>query len=175
MRRSIALIALWCGALSCLLAACSSSAKPASAPSTTAATTSTTTAPNSTTTTIATTTKQSVFVLSVDPTAHTITVDPMEFLTGAAATSAYHAANPKAPPGGPDNDYFIVNKTKDHVVMPLDADVNVRVVQAGGSVHNPPVSVPLTTLVTYPALAQHPFWITTERGTVTKIDEQFVP
>jgi hypothetical protein len=116
-----------------------------------------------------------VFVLKVNPAQHTVTVDPMEFLTGQAATTAYHKANPQAPPGGPDNDYYIVNAKKDHVVMPLDPTVTVRVVQANGTTNNPPVAVPLSRLVTYPTLSLHPFWITVERGKVTAIDEQFVP
>jgi len=161
--RRLALIAF----LPVLAVACSSSSK-AAAPATS------TTVP-ATTTTVASTAKRSVFVLAVDPQQHRVTVDPMEFLTGSAATSAYHKANPHAPPGGPDNDYFIVNPTKDHVVMTLDPNVHVRVVQAGGTVHNVPVTVPLSTLATYPALGMHPFWITVERGKVTEIDEQFVP
>lgn len=167
--------------VSCLLgAACSSSAKSGSSTTTVATTApSSTAAPSATSaptsTTIATTTKQSVFVLAVDPAKKTVTVDPMEFLTGSAATAAYHKANPKAPSGGPDNDYYIVNPTKDHVVMTLDPTVTVRVVQANGTTNNPPVAVPLTTLVSYPSLSLHPFWITVERGKVTAIDEQFVP
>jgi hypothetical protein len=163
-------------------AACSSSAKSSGSTTTTAGATTTavttttaSTSAASTSTTIATATKQSVFVLAVDPAKHTVTVDPMEFLTGSAATAAYHKANPQAPPGGPPNDYYIVNPTKDREVMTLDPDVHVRVVQAGGTVHNPPVSVPLASLANYPTLALHPFWITIERGLVTQIDEQFVP
>ncbi len=59
--------------------------------------------------------------------------------------------------------------------MTLDPTVTVRVVQANGTTNNPPVAVPLTTLVSYPSLSLHPFWITVERGKVTAIDEQFVP
>ncbi len=165
---------------SCALgAACSSSAKSSTSPTTNAV--ATTTAPTtratvaSTSTTTVTPTKQSVFVLAVDPAQHTVTVDPMKFLTGAAATTAYHRANPHAPPGGPPNDYYIVNPTKDHVVMTLDPYVQVRVVQSGGTAHNPPVAAPLASLASYPTLSLHPFWITVEGGKVTAIDEQFVP
>jgi len=166
MRIRIAAVAAACG-MAVLAPACSSSSKPAAtSPTTTAAPTSTT---------IATTKKQSVFVLSVNPAQHTVTVDPMEFLTGSAATAAYHKANPHARPGGPDNDYYIVNPTKDHVVMTLDPNVTVRVVQANGTTNNPPVAVPLTKLISYPSLSLHPFWLTVERGKVTAIDEQFVP
>ena len=155
------------GPLLCVvLAACSSSSKSA-APTTTSggALTSTTSAAPA---------RESVFVLAVDPTHHTITVDPMQFLTGPAAAAAYHAANPKTT-GPPDNDYYIVNPKKDAVIMSLAADAGARVVQAGGTVHTTPVPVPLSTLQHYPALSQHPFWITFEHGAVGEVDEQFVP
>jgi hypothetical protein len=160
-------------ALCVVLAACSSSSKSSTATTSTPASVPPSTTP-SPSTTIATTHKESVFVLSVDPTAHTIHVDPMEFLTGKAAATAFHKANPNAT-GGPDNDYYIVNTTKDDVELPLEADAVVKVVQAGGSVHTVPVAVPQHTLATYPALSMHPFWITVQRGVVTEVDEQFVP
>jgi guanyl-specific ribonuclease Sa len=160
-------------ALCVVLAACSSSSKSSSS-TTTISPTPTTSIKPSPSTTIATTRKESVFVLAVDPTAHTIHVDPMEFLTGSAAAAAFHKANPNAT-GGPDNDYYIVNTTKDDVEMPLEADAVVKVVQAGGTVHTDPVAVPQSKLASYPALPNHPFWITIQRGVVTEVDEQFVP
>jgi ABC-type Fe3+-hydroxamate transport system substrate-binding protein len=160
-------------ALCVVFAACSSSSKSATS-TTTAAPPPTTSTSASPSTTIATTRKESVFVLSVDPTAHTIHVDPMEFLTGQAAVTAFHKTNPNAT-GGPDNDYYIENPVKNDVEMPLEADAVVKVVQAGGSVHTNPVAVPQSTLASYPALPDHPFWITIQRGVVTEVDEQFVP
>jgi len=117
----------------------------------------------------------SAFVLAVDAEHHTITIDPMDFLTGPKATAAYHKANPKAPPGGPDNDYYIVNPRKDAIVTSLSPDAGARVVQAGGKVHTTPVAVPIASLSSYPNLSQHPFWLTLTRGTVSEVDEQFVP
>jgi ABC-type Fe3+-hydroxamate transport system substrate-binding protein len=166
-------ITLLIPALCVVFAACSSSSKASTSTTTTAppATTSTSPSPS---TTIATTRKESVFVLAVDPTAHTIHVDPMEFLTGKAAIAAFRKTNPNAT-GGPDNDYYIENPTKDDIEMPLEADAVVKVVQAGGSVHTVPVAVPQRILASYPALPEHPFWITIQRGVVTEVDEQFVP
>jgi hypothetical protein len=159
-------------ALCVVLAACSSSSK-GSTSSTSSAPALPTSTPSASTT-IATTRKESVFVLAVDPTAHTIHVDPMEFLTGKAATAAFRKTNPNAT-GGPDNDYYIENPTKNDIEMPLEADAVVKVVQAGGTVHTDPVAVPQSALASYPALALHPFWITIQRGVVTEVDEQFVP
>jgi hypothetical protein len=190
MRRALSFIAI----ISVGLAACGSSAKSNSQPTTTttAVTTTTvssagttvpltsnssaaTTVPPAPSTTIATVIKESAYIDSVDLAAHTITLDPMEFLTGPAATVEYHKANPSAPPGGPDNDYFIVNPTKDHVVMPLDPKAIVQLVIINGVPHTTPVAVPQAKLATYTQLTVAPFWITIERGTVTVVMEQFVP
>jgi len=174
----------------CVLgAACGSSSKPAS-PTTTTTPSSTTvvttipqttvpgtgvTTPLTTPTTIATTIKESAYVVSVDPTARTITIDPMEFLVGAAATTEYHKENPQAPPGGPPDDYLIVNPTKDKVVLPLDPSFDVELVHIGDTLHNPPVSASLTQLSHESNLQYRPFWVTVERGVATRAEEQFIP
>ena len=184
MRRALVLVAL----VSVSLAACSSSAKsgkPASSTTTSAVVTTTTvplttssaaatTIPPAPSTTLATAVKESAFVDSVDVAAHTITIDPMEFLTGQAATTEYHKANPGAT-GGPPNDYFIVNPTKDHVVLPLEPTAPVQLVLVNGVAQNPPVNATQAELATYSGLARAPFWITIERGQVAAVIEQFVP
>lgn len=178
MRRSLVLIAV----LTVSLAACSSSSKSGDATTTsrpTAAATTTTTAPALSTTsapstTIPTVVTESAFVDSVDGRAHTITIDPMEFLTGPAATAAFHQANPGAAEG-PPNDYFIVNPNKDHVVMPLASTTRVQLVLVNGTPENPPVDSTLAALSTYSGLGHSPFWITIDHGQVTEVMEQFVP
>jgi len=152
-----------------LAVACGSSSKPA------ASTTTTTVARATGPTAPSGPARLSAFVLSVDPTHHTITIDPMQFLTGPAATAAYHKANPHAPAGGPDNDYYIVNPRKDAVVTALSPSAGARVVQTHGTVNNPPVAVPIASLSSYPNLSQHPFWLTLTNGAVSQVDEQFVP
>src|SRR5271154_4212028 len=67
-----------------------------------------------------TTLKESVYIDSVDLNAHTITVDPMSFLTGTAAVNAFKVDHPDAEEG-PPNDYYIVNVTKDHDSVPFPA------------------------------------------------------
>ena len=163
--RRLALIAF----LPVLAVACGSSSKPAASSATT------TTASKPKPTRSPGPARMAAFVRSVDPAHHTITIDPIQFLTGPAATAAYHKANPKAPPGGPDNDYYIVNAHKDAVITALSPDAGARVVQANGTVNNPPVAVPIASLSSYPSLSQHPFWVTLTNGAVSEVDEQFVP
>jgi hypothetical protein len=186
MRRVVLLLAI----VSVSLAACGSSSKSAtpatttttaSIPSTTAAIPSSTTAPAPNTTvppatssSIPTVVKESAYVDSVNLAAHTITIDPMEFLTGQAATTEYHKANPNTT-GGPDNDYYIVNPTKDHVVLPLEPTAVVRLVQVNGVPHTDPLPQTQAQFANYSALTRAPFWITIERGNVTEVIEQFVP
>jgi hypothetical protein len=95
-----------------------------------------------------TTFEYSAFIDSVDLAAHTITIDPMSFLTGAAAISAFKQANPSAKEG-PPNDYYIVNPTKDHDVLPLSPTAVVRLVDVDGGPHTNPVKVAQTKLVGY--------------------------
>jgi ABC-type Fe3+-hydroxamate transport system substrate-binding protein len=162
---------VWIPVLCVLLAACSSSAKSA----TTATTTSppSTTAP--TTTTAATTSKESVYVVSVDPAAHTITVDPMEFLTGSVANAAYRHDNPASALKTPPDDYYIVNPTKDHVVLPLAPDAPIRVLRTATTTLTNPATISASALAHQSELKFRPFWITIERGSVSDVEEQYIP
>jgi hypothetical protein len=116
----------------------------------------------------------SVFVVSVDLSAHKITVDPMAFLTGQAAKDAYKADHPGAKEG-PPNDYYIKNTTKDHLTLPLAAKAVVKLVDVGGTNHTSPVKVPQSKLVGYPSLTIRPFVVTGLNGTITGVTETFVP
>jgi hypothetical protein len=160
-------------ALSVTAAACSSSAKTASTTSTSATTTTTVSTPA--TTTAATTSKESVYVVAVDPAAHTITVDPMEFLTGSAANAAYRHDNPGAAMNTPPDDYYIVNPTKDRVVLRLAPDALVRVVRTATTVLTNPASISPTALGHLSELEFRPFWITIERSSVSDVEEQYIP
>ena len=124
--------------------------------------------------TVPSTGTQAVYVLSVDPAAHKITVDPIEYLTGEAATKEFKKMYPAAS-RGPANDYVIVNLTQDHVVLPLAATAPVRVVSSGGVDHNDPVPTTQSAFAHYSGLGSRPFWITTNTGTVTDVKEQFIP
>jgi hypothetical protein len=194
--RRLVIITLMCVALG----ACSSSSKT-SAPgstsdtATTAANTAATTTANTTTnTTVALPTTSAsvgtstspagsaagvtrtewVFIDSVSLAAHTITVDPMSFLTGAAAVTAFKHDNPTAKEG-PEDDYYIVNTTKNHDVMALAPNAVVRLVHVAGQDHTQPVLVPESNLAGYPGLPNRPFHIALRNGTVTSIVEHFTP
>jgi hypothetical protein len=176
VRRALVVLPLMCIAV----AACSSSAK---SPTSTTAASTTTAAPTTSTgrgstgpsTTIATTIKESAYVVAVDPAAHTVTLDPMEFLTGSPANAAYRHDNPGAGIDTPPNDYYIVNPTKDRVVMPLTPDAVVLLHRTTTGI------LPDGKQITPDALGQladlkfRPFWITIERGEVSEVEEQYVP
>jgi hypothetical protein len=176
MRRGLVLVTVMCLSL---VACSTSSNKPAT-------NTLATVAPPPTDTNVAianapttgpgtvTTFEYSAFIDSVDLAAHTITIDPMSFLTGAAAKSAFKQANPGAQEG-PPNDYYIVNPTKDYDVLPLSPTAVVRLVDVDGGPHTNPVKVAQSDLVGYRSLTIKPFEISGVNGTVTSVVETFVP
>jgi hypothetical protein len=178
VRRALVLIPLLCIAAG----ACGSSAKSAIPTTTTASIPTTTTSPPTTTggetpgpsTTIATTIKESAYIVSVDTTAHTLTVDPMEFLTGSPANAAYRHDYPGTL-DTPPNDYYIVNPTKDRVVLPLTPDVVILLYRTATALLTDPKRITPTELAHLGELNMRPFWITIERGEVSEIEEQYVP
>jgi hypothetical protein len=167
VRRALVLLPLMC-----LAAACSSSAKSAATGTTFARPTTTASAPS---TTIATTIKESAYVVAVDPTAHTVTLDPMEFLTGSPANAAFRHDNPGAGIDTPPNDYYIVNPTKDRVVMPLTPDAVVLLHRTDTGVLPDGKQITPAALGHLADLQFRPFWITIERGAVSEAEEQYVP
>jgi hypothetical protein len=115
----------------------------------------------------------SAYIVAVNPTAHTITIDPMEFLTGAAAALEYQKINPSGG-AGPTNDIAIVNAKIEHDAYTLAPDAVVRIVHTGNTNHSTPVQVSQSSLIGYSQLTSRPFWVTITGKTVTEIDEQFV-
>jgi hypothetical protein len=185
MRRTVLLLA----SLGIVLAACSSSSKPkvatASRPEPTTSATTTQPPPTTPTTVagapvtlpgnIASTVQESAFVVAVDPSARTMTIDPMEFLVGAAATTEFRKANPGAGIDTPPNDYYIVNPTKDRVVLPLDPVFDAELVHTGNTTHTPAAPVSLAVFARQPDFQYRPFWVTVERGVATRAVEQYIP
>ena len=114
------------------------------------------------------------FIDSVDLHAHTITIDPMAFLTGAAAKTAFKHDHPTAKEG-PPNDYYIVNPTRQYLRFPFSPTAVVRLVSVNGVPHTNPVKVAETSLAGYGSLKSRPFRITGENGAVTSVVEIFVP
>jgi hypothetical protein len=114
------------------------------------------------------------FIDSVDLSAHTITIDPMSFFTGAAAKTAFKHDHPTAKEG-PPNDYYIVNPTKEYLRLPLSPAAVVRLVSVRGVPYTNPVKVAQSSLVGYGGLTTRPFRISGVDGTVTSVVEIFVP
>ena len=98
----------------------------------------------------------------------------MEYLTGQAAVTAFKHDHPTATEG-PLDDHYIVNPTKDHVVLTLAPNAIVKLLHVNGTDHTIPIAVPQSTLSTYPAIGVRVFWITVSGTTVIEIDEQFTP
>jgi hypothetical protein len=127
------------------------------------------------------TAKKSVFIRAVDLKARTITVEPMQFLTGAAAVKAYRRDHPGNANGSPPNDHYIVKNSQERKVLPLAKGAIVKLVNVGGTPHTEPVAVPEAKLAGYAGITKDengfaaPFWITIRDGKVAEIDEQFVP
>jgi len=121
-----------------------------------------------------TTFEYTAFIDVVDLNAHTITIDPMSFLTGAAAKVAFKRDHPTAQEG-PPNDYYIVNPTKEYLALPFSPAAVVRLVSVRGVPHTNPVKVGEATLVGYRSLTTRPFRISGVNGTVTSVVEIFVP
>ena len=123
-----------------------------------------------------------VFLTMLDSTARTVEFDLIQFLTGDEAVVAWDAVHPEEP-GGPPNDYFIVNENPRLRVLPLADDVTVTVPSfEGGGLHAQ--AIPFTDLPARLAgnpmpddgrLWPNPFWLTVEDGTVTAMDEQYLP
>ena len=114
------------------------------------------------------------FIDSVDLHAHTITIDPMSFLTGAQAKAAFKHDHPTAKEG-PPNDYYILNPTREYLRFPLSPAAVVRLVSVNGVPHTNPVTVAQTKLVGYGSLTTRPFRVSGVDGTVTNVVEIFVP
>lgn len=122
-----------------------------------------------------------VYLTALDTTAQTVEFDLIQFLTGDEAVVAWDAAHPDEP-GGPPNDYFVVNENARLRTLPLAGDVTVTVPSFEGGLHAQPI--PFADLPARLAdnpmpgegrLWPNPFWLTVEEGTVTAMDEQYIP
>lgn len=123
-----------------------------------------------------------VYLTVLDTSARTVEFDLIQFLTGDEAVVAWDAAHPDEP-GGPPNDYFIVNENARLRMLPLADDVTVTVPSfEGDGLHAE--SIPFAELPARLAdnpmpdegrLWPNPFWLTVENGTVTAMDEQYIP
>lgn len=123
-----------------------------------------------------------VYLTGLDVAAGTVEFDLIQFLGGAEAEEAYHRDNPGAPPGGPPNDYYIVNENPRLRVLPVAEGAAITVLDWTGGFE--PRTIGFADLPAaladdlYPddgRLWPTPFWLTVEDGTVTAMEEQYIP
>ncbi|MFI5895157.1 hypothetical protein ACIA5D_34160 [Actinoplanes sp. NPDC051513] len=125
-----------------------------------------------------------VYLTGLDATKNTVTFDLIEFLTGEAAKAEWKKQHPDQP-DGPDNDYMIINNNTKLRTLPAAAGATCVVLATLGGTD--------TKTITFAALpaflekqnegitidAHHlsvlPFWLTVRRGSVVKLEEQFLP
>jgi hypothetical protein len=109
-----------------------------------------------------------------------LTVDYAEILSGAEAAAAATAHGEESPP---PNDYYIVNDNPKLREFPIDTAMTVKVVsQPGGGVVTEGYGMAFGTwydvlcgMSTDDFVADRPYWITIEGGTIVAIEEQFLP
>jgi hypothetical protein len=117
-----------------------------------------------------------VYLKTVDAGRQAITFDLIQFFTGEAANKAAAEDGQESPP---PNDYYIRNVNPRLRTLPVRAGapitVNVLAAQSTGSATKD-VPVTLDKLASYfPNSGTPPFWITVERGEVTKLAQQYLP
>lgn len=110
-----------------------------------------------------------------------VTVDPVQFLTGEVAAEASGARGDESPP---PNDFYILNDDPALHNLPVAAEVMVAMVMDAQGASCPEMAcapLPLTewaAAVSGPAadvLRSTPYWMTVQDGTVTAIEQQYIP
>lgn len=100
-----------------------------------------------------------------------VTFDLVEFLTGEDAAAAWKKKNPGSDETGPPNDYYIVNDNTKKRVLPVAGSVVVRVVGGVGPEADTAASLgDLTELI-----PETLFWLTVTKGSVTRVEQQYLP
>ena len=115
------------------------------------------------------------YILKVRPGTRTVTLDLVQFFTGAAASKA--AKEDHAAEVPPPNDYWIRNVNMLLRTLPVGSSARVTVnnlaAEETGSADKD-VKVTLTKLASYD-LSNHLFWVTVRGDKVTLLTEQFLP
>jgi hypothetical protein len=115
------------------------------------------------------------YILKVRPGTRQVTLDLVQFFTGAAASKA--AKQDHAAEVPPPNDYWIRNANMLLRTLPVRSGarvtVNTLAADETGSASKD-LAVTLTKLASYD-LSNHLFWVTVRGDTVTVLTEQFLP
>jgi hypothetical protein len=122
-----------------------------------------------------------VYLTAIDLGGRTVEFDLIRFLTGDDAVVAWDADHPDTP-GGPPNDYYIVNDNARLRTLPVAEQVAVTVLDWNAGFT--PTTVAFADLPTELAdgpisyetrLRGNPFWLTVEDDTVIVMEEQYTP
>ena len=117
-----------------------------------------------------------VHIASVDAAHRQITVDVVQFFTGAAASSA--ARQDGSPEVPPPNDVWIRNTNPKLRTLSVAGGAPITVntlaaLESGSATKDVPKT--LAELARYDTMSSAIFWVTLTNGQVTKIAEQFLP
>jgi hypothetical protein len=159
------------------LTACSSQGSNKAATPTTA-TTSTAVASSTTATSVANG-RVPAYLKTLDLNQRQLTYDQIQFLTGTEAKKAWVKDHPDQP-DGPDNDYYILNVNPKLYTVSIAANATVTLANLA---KNPSVEGSPASLEDLAAGLKKrptgfdgpPFWLTISGGSITKIEEQYVP
>jgi hypothetical protein len=122
-----------------------------------------------------------VYLAAIDLGGRTVEFDLIQFLTGDEAVAAWDEDHPDTP-GGPPNDYYIVNDNPRLRTLPVAEQVAVTVLDWNAGFT--PTTVAFADLPTELAdgpvsyetrLRGNPFWLTVEDDTVIVMEEQYTP
>jgi hypothetical protein len=122
-----------------------------------------------------------VFLIGYDEDDSTLTVDVVQWLVGEDAVEAWQAQHPEDP-GGPPNDYFIVNESAQTRTFVFADAVEVRVLEQGAVLIDASLAQLRARLdATTPGepgddrLSYNPWWIAVNDGAITHLCEQYIP
>jgi hypothetical protein len=109
-----------------------------------------------------------------------LTVDYAQMLTGSAAAAAASAAGDESPP---PNDYYIANTNPKLRTFPVKTSIKVRMTSTADGTRPDGYDMPFGQWYdaysgmsgSFPAIREVPYWITVQNGTITKIEEQYLP
>jgi hypothetical protein len=121
------------------------------------------------------------YLTDIDTAARTVEFDLIQFLTGDEATAAYIEDRPDDP-GGPPNDYYIVNDNPRLRRLSVAENVQVTVLDWEGGFKpqviafaDLPAQLAADLVPDDDRIWPSPFWLTVNDDTVTAIEEQYIP
>jgi hypothetical protein len=122
-----------------------------------------------------------VYLTDIDSAARIVEFDLIQFLTGDEATAAYSEDHPDDP-GGPPNDYYIVNDNPRLRRLPVAENVEVTVLDWEGGFQpqviafaDLPARLAADLVPDDDRIWPNPFWLTVGDDTITAIEEQYIP